>query len=72
MQQSVKPLIDEFLAGLHVECPRLSFRDVVDEAQVGGQGQVVFLQRHWSASRAAKVWWMGLRWVSCGMGQALS
>lgn len=35
MGQSAKPLIDEFLAGLHVECPRLGFRDVVDEAQVG-------------------------------------
>ena len=39
VQQSVKPLIEEFLAGLHVECPRLGFRDVVDEAQVWETGE---------------------------------
>lgn len=74
VQQSVKPLIDEFLAGLHVECPRLSFRDAVDEAQVGGQGLEVLLQCHWSASRAVDVWRMALRWVRYGpaVGQVLS
>ncbi|PRW57835.1 crossover junction endonuclease EME1B-like [Chlorella sorokiniana] len=40
-QQSVKPMIEEFLAGLHVECPSLSFRDVVDEAQAAQHVQLI-------------------------------
>ena len=33
MQQSVKAAMQQFVAELAVECPRLSFRDAVDVAQ---------------------------------------
>lgn len=34
VQQSARPLLDDFIAELAVECPRLGFRDAVDAAQV--------------------------------------